>query len=103
MPTSTDSPYLDRMIKWHRATLWCFLIGMLVPIVFIAVPLYTIVTWYFMYRAAAAEVDSGYALRHLLLAVLLTPFLLIGVLLVPLMVESDLTKWRAVRAQQLAA
>jgi hypothetical protein len=48
--------------------------------------------WYFMFRAAFAQVGRGYAVRHLILAIVLTPLLLAGVFAIPLLVRSDLAK-----------
>ena len=49
-----------------------------------------------MTRAAAREVGTGYAVRHLLLAIALTPVLLLGIFLVLLLVQADMIKWRDV-------
>lgn len=54
----------------------------------------SVMTLVYMTRAAACEVGAGYALRHLLLAIALMPVLFLGVLVVPLMVQSDMIKWR---------
>jgi hypothetical protein len=47
-----------------------------------------------MFRAAASEVSVGYAVRHLVLAILLLPALFLGVFLVTRLVEADLVNWR---------
>ena len=46
-----------------------------------------------MTRYAAHNVGKGYAARHLVLAVLLAPVLLAGVLLVSRLVEADIERW----------
>ncbi len=50
--------------------------------------------WCFIFLAARREAGAGYAWRHLLLTVLLTPVFLIGVLAVPALVKSELKKRR---------
>ena len=54
----------------------------------------SVMTLIYMTRAAARELGTGYAVRHLLLAVALTPVLLLGIFIVPLLVQSDMIKWR---------
>jgi hypothetical protein len=47
-------------------------------------------------------VDAGYAARQVVLAVILSCVLLLGVWLVPTLVESDLSKWRLVEERRQA-
>lgn len=50
----------------------------------------------YMGRAALNEMGAWYAVRHIVLALLLSPFMFIGVWWIPGVVMSDLIKWRAV-------
>ena len=60
----------------------------------------SILTLIYMWKAAAIEAGFRYALRQTVLAVLLTPPLLLGVYLVPILVKSDLLKWRRVEERK---
>ncbi len=54
----------------------------------------TLVTLCYMTCTASREVSAGYAVRQVLLALILMPVCFWGLLVVPLMVESDIIKWR---------
>jgi len=47
-----------------------------------------------MTRTAAREIGPAYATRHLLLALLLLPFLFLGPLLIPHLVQADAKRLR---------
>ena len=52
-----------------------------------------VLTLIYMTRVAMVAVGVGYAVRQLLLALALSPVLLLGVFLVPRLIESDLMNW----------
>ena len=54
----------------------------------------SIMTFLHMTRLAADEVGRGYAIRHLILAILLWPILLLGIFVVPALVEEDVIRLR---------
>ena len=54
----------------------------------------SVMTLIYLGRAATHEVGVGYAARHITLAILLMPFLLLGIYIVPPLVESDMLNWR---------
>jgi len=66
-----------------------------------ALGIVSLIVWYHLFLCSRDGGGYGYAIGHLALSVLLTPLLYIGVLLVPLLVESDLAKgvadWRSLR------
>jgi len=111
MPTLEDHaeaiPYLKPMMRVHSACLailiaalalmvlapWVALL--LLVVLMIMIP----ITIVLMLLAAGNEIGVGYAVRHLLLYVLLLPIGLLGPIVVPFMVWSDLTKRRAAEVQ----
>lgn len=72
---------------------WSLLIY-LVVVAFLCVQI--LLTWVFVFRAGNCEAGAGYAWRHLILSIVLTPLLFVGIVFVPLLVKSDLEKWRNV-------
>jgi hypothetical protein len=94
--------HIAAMRKWRSYSGWsvCIIIaGFLLysPLgagALICLVVTSIMTLGFMTLAARSEVGTAYALRQLTLAVILVPALLIGVFVIPLLVESDLIKWR---------
>jgi hypothetical protein len=90
------------MRLWRSIAVWClvaFIGGSLVsPRVgamgLVGLTVASVMTLGYMTRAAAREVGTGYAVRHLVLGIVLMPLFFLGVLAVPLMVQSDLIKWR---------
>ena len=51
-------------------------------------------TWLLVFLAAYHDVSAGYAWRQLVLAVVFTPILLMGVVIIPLQVRNDLVRRR---------
>ena len=103
-------PFIGPMRMWRSITGWALAFALFVPSLFTSMELKAFVplalaalallvvastlTLYYVTRAAAAEVSVGYAVRHLCLAVALYPVFLLGIFLVPRLVESDMIKWR---------
>ena len=93
------------MLAWRRFASWC--LWLLIPGLLLFWPLglalfaglcvCSIGALMYMYRAGASEVGRGYALRQLLLAVILLPVAFLGVFLVTRLVEADLVNWRLAR------
>jgi hypothetical protein len=91
------------MWQWRRVCGWCFWItiaGLIwsfpLAIGAAGVSIFAgVLTLIYMGRAAEAEAGAGYAARQVTLAAILSIICLMGVWLVPLLVESDLLKWRA--------
>ena len=54
----------------------------------------SLVTCYYVFRVGSCEAGLGYAFGHLLLCIALTLVLLIGIIVVPLQVRSDIHRWR---------
>jgi uncharacterized protein involved in response to NO len=89
------------MRAWRRYTAWGVLACLialviwwptaLVPLAFVL--LAAVMTLIRMTRYAAHNVGAGYAVRHLALAIVLTPFLLLGVFLVSRLVQADIERW----------
>lgn len=52
----------------------------------------SLATWYYVFRVGFREKGAGYAVGHLVLCIVLTPMLLIGTMLVPLMVRCDIER-----------
>lgn len=96
--------FVGSMRSWRSATAWffwaaiaCLFVSRLVAIIAAVGALCcSIMTLVHMGRAATFEVGRGYAARQVILAVLLMPFLLLGIFIVPPLVESDLLNWREV-------
>ncbi len=68
--------------------------------VVLVVQLWSVVTWYYVFRVGLREVGWKYAIGHFLLCIPLTYLVLIGIMLVPLLVEADverLRRWEEVR------
>lgn len=89
------------MRAWRRYTAWgllaAFIGGIvwwpmaLMALVFVLVAcVMTLVT---MTRYAAHNFGTAYAVRHLLLAIVLSPILLLGVFLVSRLVQADIERW----------
>jgi hypothetical protein len=55
-----------------------------------------VITLVQMTRFAAHHCGTSYAIRHLVLSVCLMPMLLLGVFVVPRLVETDIDRWRAI-------
>lgn len=101
IPAVVGDPLLITMCAWRRYTAWGLLacvIGFIVwlPIGFVAgvfVLFSSVMTLIAMTRYAASNVGRGYAIRHLVLAIALTPILLVGVLLISRLVQADVERW----------
>ena len=101
-PASDDIPFLPAMRIWRSVAFWSLLVfigGALSNRLLAAVGLgallaASVMTLLYMTRAATTEVSTSYALRHLFLAIALTPILFLGVFVVPVLVQLDLIKWR---------
>jgi hypothetical protein len=103
-------PFIRPMRRWRSTCGLCFwaaAVGLFIwpPLAFgsaaAAIVCGGLAIWY-MGRAARSEVDAGYAARQVVLAVILSCVLLLGVWLVPTLVESDLSKWRLVEERRQA-
>ena len=94
-------PFLTPMRAWRRYTAWGLLgsvAGVILwwpaAVVAIAFALFAgVMTLIKMTRYAAHNLGTGYAVRHLLLGVALTPILLIGIFLASRLVEADIERW----------
>jgi hypothetical protein len=102
-PDAQDAiPHIGAMRLWRRIAGWGFWLSIpglvfYLPLAVVAVAVLcvgSIGALVCMTRAGANEVGTGYAVRHLLLALLLIPILFLGVFLVTRLVESDLVGWR---------
>ncbi len=107
--------FLSRMLLWRSIAIWSlvaliagpFLFGYLAAVAMIssivvraavltwavavtAFVIATVLTFYYMTRAAAREAGPGYGVRQLLLALISLPLFFWGLLLVPLLLESDI-------------
>jgi len=98
---SRERPLLETMRLWRSIGIWSLvgvLFGAVVPIIgavaLVSLLVASVMTFVYMTRLAALEVSAGYAIRHLLLGLLLLPIFGIGLMIVPVIVESDLVKWR---------
>jgi len=98
---SREIPQLRLMHLWRTIGIWSLLwllLGAVFPMVgaiaLVSMLVAIVMTLIYMTRLATREVSTGYAIRHLLLALLLMPIFALGLIVVPLMVESDLVKWR---------
>jgi hypothetical protein len=99
-----DIPFIRPMQLWRSVCGVCFwtviLASFLSPLLALLAGAAAVVTGLiaiiYMGRAALAEVGAGYAARHVVLAVALSIVFLLGVWVVPSLVQSDLIKWRAV-------
>lgn len=92
--------WLRPMMTVHLAALSTALVGFIFPDALIAAAVLACMATVAMTVAATKEAGAGYALPHLLLLVLLTPVFFIGVIGVPFLVWSDLTKRRITIAKQ---
>jgi hypothetical protein len=103
-PKLRDSPnYIARMRFWHSMTAFSFVAliysAMALPLlVFVAILVLLLIsvvlTLVYMTQAAVREGGTGYAVKHLVVAIVLSPILLLGVFLVPLMVQADVARRR---------
>jgi hypothetical protein len=84
-------PPISFLPEFLQAGTGLCLIGMLITSIF---------TLIYLGRAAMTEVSAGYAARQVILAVLLTPIFLLGVFVMPILVQSDLLKWRRVEERK---
>ena len=109
-PVAKEATLLINMRRWHSICGWCF--WLTIPALFYYYPLglgasaatlvAAVFTLIYMGRVAAEEAGTGYAGRQVVLAILLSPLCLLGVWLVPLLVESDLQKWRTIEEHNSA-
>ncbi len=72
----------------HRGELPLFLIAL--PIILGG----SLATCYYVFRAGLCEAGLGYAIGHLLLCITLSCILLVGIMVVPWQVRSDIQRWR---------
>jgi hypothetical protein len=103
-PAAKPDPlrFLNKMRMWRSITAWSSVITILglvsyFPFALMSVAVLgvaSIMALMYMTRAAWHAVDSGYAIRHLGLAIFLMPLALLGVFLVTRLVESDIKKWQ---------
>jgi hypothetical protein len=110
-----DPPFVPAMMRWRSVCGWSFWLGIVslvadnyfnVPIPLRAWPILasisgmsvgSIMTLIYLAKASCATVGTGYAVRHLILAVALLPVCLLGIFLVPMLVQSDLVKLHRAR------
>ncbi len=92
---------LGPMLKVHLFALTIALFAVIFPPLLIVPAGLLVASAVLMTMAGWKELGSGYAIRHLLLLVLLTPVFFIGPIAVPLLVWSDLTKRRQAMDEQL--
>jgi hypothetical protein len=103
-------PFMRPMWRWRSVCATCFcatIAGLFIwlPIAlgaFLATVITGILTLVYLERAARTEVNLAYSMRHLMLAILLCPVFFLGVWLVPVLVHSDLIKWRRVEERNRA-
>ncbi len=69
-----------------------FLCGMLGFVALTSFLLLALCCWFFLFLAARHHAGLGYALSHLLAAVFLTPVLLTGIVLIPILVRGDIER-----------
>jgi hypothetical protein len=99
---SPQIPFIQPMKRWRLLAglgLWPTLFGLVVyrPLAVFAATVMCagiVGALVCMYRAAAAEAGAGYAARHVVLAIILMPLLLLGLFFVTRLVEADLINWR---------
>jgi hypothetical protein len=95
-------PFINAMRFWRIVAAYSFVpapLGLFVyhPILLLALLTFAVgivLTLTYMTRAAIAEAGPTYAVRHLVLAIVLTPALFAGPFLVSRLVEADLVNWR---------
>jgi len=112
-PPDQKTAFLPVMMRWRSACGWCFLLGVCSivggfyldestdlkiaqPLICVAGMLVCSIFTLIYMGKAAAEVSTGYAARQVVLAILLIPIFLLGIFAMPMMVQSDLLKWRRV-------
>jgi hypothetical protein len=101
-------PFAKPMRRWRSACAWFFwatvsLMGffpILALLLAVAALVCGVLTIVYMERMALAEAGPAYAIRQILLAILLSFFAFFGVWLMPPLVESDLAKWRIIEGRQ---
>jgi hypothetical protein len=101
-PTKQATTLVELMQRWQWIATCCFvmmLVGSLfyrpfASLAFIALVVAIIMTLQYMTRAAAGELGTGYAVRHLILALVLLPFFLLGLFMIPGLVASEIRKSR---------
>jgi hypothetical protein len=103
IPAVVGDPLLISMCAWRRYTAWgllacvagliVFPLSALVALVFVLFS--SVMTLIGMARYAAHNVGRAYAIRHLVLAIILTPILFLGVFLVSRLVQADIERWLA--------
>jgi hypothetical protein len=102
-PDAQDAiPFVGAIRLWRRVAgcgFWLSIAGLVVyvPLAFVAFGVLcvgSVGALVYMVRAAAGEVGVGYAVGHLLLAIVLLPILFLGVFLITRLVEADLANWR---------
>ena len=79
-------------MAWYKPMAISFLVGIFLPVLLLAVPLLAIPTLFFMSQAGYRAFGLRYAVGHLVLTIILIPFLGFGLLLVPPLVDSDIAK-----------
>lgn len=98
MSSLPANPSFDRLRRANRFGLSVIVVAFLAtgsPLglaSLLLIPIWALMTCCLMVAAANDELGRGYAVRHLMLALLTAPLVLLGPLLVPWMVESDIRK-----------
>lgn len=85
---------------WRSVTGACLVLLLFgfINIVLAIIPLFgalvsAVLTLKHLWLAGYVEAGIGYATRHLVLAIILLPWGFFGILLVPILMESDMLKW----------
>ena len=107
---SIDVTPLQRMLSWRATSMKVFMLvaflgivwtntsgtvsglGPILQVSLALLALLTLFVWYELFRCSLVLGGAGYAVAHLGLAIALTPLFYLGVIVVPLLVESDVTK-----------
>ena len=101
VPTTAGDPLLRGMRVWRRCVAWGIVASVVSAVVFLPVLLLSIpftllaaaMTLDHMTRYAASNFGVGYAVRHLVMAIVLAPLLFLGVFLVSFLVQADIERW----------
>ena len=94
MPQRDFDLALERMMAIYKPMAVCFLVGIFVNVLLLAVPLLALPVIFFMCQAGWRAFGLRYVVGHLLLTIILLPVFGLGLLIVPLLVDSDIAKAR---------
>ena len=105
----TDNPFVNPMFRCRRfafqslAVIFVLVIlgadSLLAQIIIwgatTAFVISVLACWYFVFRAGQRNGGVGYAMGHLFVTVILTPIVLLGVILMPLLIRGDAERMAA--------